>query len=129
MSELEWVMCGIPCHELLPPIGELRGEEAGEVLLEEAEDEDVPHWRERRNQDDCKRYECQEISCCPPQRLHLDEHMPVRVKFSAVSQCPLMLCSWSPKKAPALASTSGTSQTRCRATSHVMIAMPGTPYE
>ena len=64
-----------PGHELLAPRSELRREEAREVLLQEAEDEDMADWRERRNQNDGEGNEGQEVSRGPPQRLHLCVHM------------------------------------------------------
>ena len=55
-----------PGHELLAPRSELRRKEAREVLLQEAEDEDMADWRERRNQNDGKGNECQEVPRGPP---------------------------------------------------------------
>ena len=69
-SGLTW---GTPGHELLAAGGELRGEEAGKVLLEEAEDEHMAHWRQRRDQNDRKGDEGQQIPGSAPQCLHLQD--------------------------------------------------------
>lgn len=51
----------------------MRGEEAREVLLKEAEDEHMAHWRQRCDQNDRKGDEGQQIPGSPPERLHLQE--------------------------------------------------------
>ena len=48
-AQLRGRCAAIPGHELLPPGSELRRKEARKVFLYEAEDEDMPDWRERRN--------------------------------------------------------------------------------
>ena len=61
---------GAPHDQLLAARGELAGEEAREVALQEAEDEDVTHGGEGGNQDDRERHEGQDVARCAPQGLH-----------------------------------------------------------
>lgn len=61
----------IPCHELLPPCGELGGKEARKVSLYEAEDEHMPNRCQRCYQDDGEWYKYEKVPCSAPQRLNL----------------------------------------------------------
>jgi len=65
-----------PDHELLAPPGELRGEEAREVALQEAEDEHVADRRQRRDQDDRERHEREQVARGAPYRRHLPRRAP-----------------------------------------------------
>ena len=58
-------------HLRLPPGGELAGEEAGEVALQEAEDQDVADGRDGRDQDDGKGDEHRHVLRRLPDAPHL----------------------------------------------------------
>lgn len=60
-----------PHHEVLPLIGELAGEEAGKVALDEAEDQHVAQRRQRDDQDDDEGNEGEQVARGAAQRSHL----------------------------------------------------------
>mmetsp|Transcript_23708 Transcript_23708/g.59632 ORF Transcript_23708/g.59632 Transcript_23708/m.59632 type:complete len:262 (-) Transcript_23708:1360-2145(-) len=61
----------IPPHQLLPPGGELRGVEAGEVALDEAKYQHVADRAERDDEDDEEGDEGEHVDHGAPQGLHL----------------------------------------------------------
>jgi hypothetical protein len=70
-AELELGVAHVPLHQHLSALGELRGEERGEVLLDEREDEHVAHGRQRRDEDGGEQRECEQVARRAPQREHL----------------------------------------------------------
>ena len=61
----------VPLQQHLPPLGELRRKERGEVLLDEGEDEHVADGRQRRDEDGGEQREREQVARRAPQRQHL----------------------------------------------------------